>query len=73
MTKNIFRKVFPNPENIETHLGLDLKTKIKSVTITSDEVIIETEAKLSTPERESLEEFLKYGLNSIWKFVKEAE
>jgi len=68
--KNKFRKVFPNPTNIQNYLGSKIKTKILRVTLTSNEITIETEEALTEVEKTALEEFLKFGLNSIWKFVK---
>ena len=71
MVKTTFKRMFPNPENMQQYLKGKLEAKIKMVTIQPDEILIETDVNLTDTEVSLLEEFFKYGLHSIWKVVKE--
>lgn len=71
MVKSKFERMYPNPANINAQLKGQLKTKITRVEVSSNEVVIETEESLTTSDKQALEEFLKVGLNSIWKFKGE--
>ncbi len=68
-----FEKIPPNPVNIQQYLGTKIKAKILSVTIRGEEITIETDTALTTTEQAELTEFLKTGVNSLWKFKEQKE
>lgn len=66
-TRHSFQKMYPNPHNINKFLKL--KTKVVRVSISNDIINIDTDGDLDTHDLAQLEEFLKVGINSIWRFV----
>ena len=60
MVKIKFKRVFPNPQNIQKFTGI--KTKIKRLKMTKDEIEIEFEKEPTTQELNSIQTFLSKKL-----------
>ena len=59
--------------NINEYLKEKLKVKIISVNLTGHTIKIVTEKEMDSKDIKTIEDFLKYGINSIWKFKEQKE